>query len=228
MEIKGIKGLFEIQRKLDNEIEAKHPASENEDRFEKRKLALLVEIGELANEQRSWKFWSADKKPRTIYQTTCNANVATHHYCEDCKEDVANKDTLKHFKKCEGILYPMRAKNPLLEEFVDCIHFLLSIGNFYADFEPNFYKEYEWEFESIGDSDVEYIPAQFNAIYRYASKLGGGHNEEFEAVIDIRNYEMVFDLFSGLSKQLGFTEAQIVDAYLKKNKINYERQANGY
>lgn len=55
--------LFEVQRKLDAEIERKHPAGHGEDRFEKRKLSLLVEIGELANEQRSWRFWSKEKSP---------------------------------------------------------------------------------------------------------------------------------------------------------------------
>lgn len=42
-------------------------------------------------------------------------------------------------------------------------------------------------------------------------------------------YELTFNLFVGLGeKHLGFTWNQIEQAYLDKNKINHERQANGY
>jgi dimeric dUTPase (all-alpha-NTP-PPase superfamily) len=48
-----------------NEIEEKHPAHPEENRFNKKLLACLVELGEAAQEQRSWKYWSNDRKPRT-------------------------------------------------------------------------------------------------------------------------------------------------------------------
>ena len=39
---------------------------------------------------------------------------------------------------------------------------------------------------------------------------------------------MLVDLFIGLGEMLGFTREQIETAYLDKNKINHQRQENGY
>ncbi len=49
--------IFDQQRELDKEIHAKHHVSYRTINRE-LKLALLVELGELANEIRSFKFWS--------------------------------------------------------------------------------------------------------------------------------------------------------------------------
>lgn len=54
----NLQKLFELQRKLDEHIERMHPRQDGEDRTFKKVLALLVEIGELANETRCFKFWS--------------------------------------------------------------------------------------------------------------------------------------------------------------------------
>ncbi|MBQ0045465.1 MAG: dUTP diphosphatase [Mycoplasma sp.] len=53
--------IFNQQRELDKEIHTKHNVSYRTINRE-LKLALLVELGELANEIRSFKFWSL-KKP---------------------------------------------------------------------------------------------------------------------------------------------------------------------
>jgi dimeric dUTPase (all-alpha-NTP-PPase superfamily) len=53
------KKLFETQQVLKSRIAYNEP-----DRFGKLLLATQVELGECANEQRSWKFWSKDQKPR--------------------------------------------------------------------------------------------------------------------------------------------------------------------
>jgi len=50
--------LFELQLGLDKEIMEKHPGVCYETTKEKRILALLVELGEFANETRTFKFWS--------------------------------------------------------------------------------------------------------------------------------------------------------------------------
>ena len=75
--------LFLAQKELDARIEEQHPRAEGEIRNPEKVLALLVELGELANETRCFKFWS--------------------------------------FK-------PASEKKVILEEFVDGIHFLLSLG----------------------------------------------------------------------------------------------------
>ncbi len=77
-----MKEWFEMQRKLDQYIEKEH-GLQDRSLFEEKTLALFVEIGELANETRCFKFWS--KKPAS-----------------DSKV--------------------------ILEEYVDGIHFILSLG----------------------------------------------------------------------------------------------------
>lgn len=49
--------LFPLQKELDEDIHARHNESYSST-WEKRVLALLVELGEFANETRSFKFWS--------------------------------------------------------------------------------------------------------------------------------------------------------------------------
>ena len=77
-----LKELFELQRKLDQRIIVNHNLQEDF-LLKKKILALQVEIGELANETRCFKYWSK-KGPSE--------------------------------------------KSIILEEYVDCIHFILSIG----------------------------------------------------------------------------------------------------
>lgn len=59
--------LFEMQRQLDEHIEKEHPRKPREDRLVKKILALQVELGELANCWRGFKYWSHDQEPR-IYK----------------------------------------------------------------------------------------------------------------------------------------------------------------
>lgn len=54
--------IFTMQKGLDSYIEKKH-GLEKEDLFDKKVLALLVELGELANETRCFKFWSIKSPP---------------------------------------------------------------------------------------------------------------------------------------------------------------------
>lgn len=89
----NIAKLFETQQILRNRI-----GYEGSDRLEKLILALLVEVGECANEWRGFKFWSKDQEPR-LRKWVYNAADGEQVY-----------------------------KNSLLEEYVDGLHFLLEIG----------------------------------------------------------------------------------------------------
>jgi dimeric dUTPase (all-alpha-NTP-PPase superfamily) len=60
--------LVELQKKLDSHIEKEHPRKEGEDRFFKKRMALLVEIGEAANEARFFKYWSVTQRPKKRIQ----------------------------------------------------------------------------------------------------------------------------------------------------------------
>ncbi|WP_233485571.1 dUTPase [Spiroplasma sp. ChiS] len=75
--------MLENQKKLDEHILTKFKLNDDET-FEKRILAFLVELAEFINEQRDFKYWSVK---------------------------------------------PASTKDVLLEEYIDGIHFLISIGN---------------------------------------------------------------------------------------------------
>ena len=89
----NLQKMYAAQQALRHHINYNEP-----DRFEKLVLALLVEVGECANEWRGFKFWSTDQEPRTLIYTGLH----------------------------DGINEP--AINPLLEEYADGLHFVLELG----------------------------------------------------------------------------------------------------
>lgn len=186
--------LFEMQRKLDAHIEKEHPREPGEDRLAKKILALQVELGELANEWRGFKFWSHDQEPR--YKL----------YDED--EFALLGDMFEQ-------------EYPLLEEYADGLHFILSIG-------------LELEITAIEiDSDYthEDPSATFVELFGDTWELFNFRetHDKQSRFIQISIYERMFNRFVGIGeKHLCFTWEQIEQAYFEKNKINHERQANGY
>lgn len=156
--------LFSKQANLDHYIMENHQLH-NQDLFNEKMLALLVELGELANETRCFKFWS---------------------------EKEASPDSV------------------IIEEFVDNIHFLLSLG-----------LEKGYQFSEIdvvtGKQTVTnlFIDVFNKALYFY-------QDQTEEA------YLALFQVFLQLGEKLGFTVEDIFQAYDKKNEVNYERQDQGY
>lgn len=183
--------LFDIQAKLDERIVQEHRL-QGQDLLDKKILALQVELGELANEQRSWKFWSHDQKPR------------------------GQDDYLEYRPVDQGGNHWVN-KNPLLEEYVDCLHFILSIGL------------------ELGITDVEVtcdytedtVTGTFNRTFETIGDLRHCFENQLASEVDIV-YGVAFQLLVGLGSQLGFTWEQIEQAYLQKNEINHARQENGY
>lgn len=157
---------FQMQKQLDQYIEAENHL-ENEDLFERKVLALLVEIGELANETRCFKFWS--KKPAS-------------------------------------------ERSIILEEFVDGVHFILSIGI-----------ELGYENRKISipsEMTTDSLNSMFLHVYDFVSKLKITKSEA--------DYSTLLQQFFQLGINLGFTIEEVQQAYLAKNEINYERQKQGY
>lgn len=156
--------LYRMQKQLDNYIESQHDLT-GKDLFEEKQLALLVELGELANETRCFKFWS--NKPR-------------------------NEESV------------------ILEEYVDGIHFILSLG---------LEKGYEYiSARTENSSNSETV--QFNQVFAACVS--------FKQQPTRANYELLFEYYLQLGELLGFDEKAVQEAYLKKNEINYERQNQGY
>lgn len=169
--------LFEMQRELDERI-VKEKGLEGKDLLPQKILALQVELGECANEWRGFKFWSKDQRPRT--------NEPFHTV------------TLYKGESIPDIGY----ENPLLEEYIDCLHFILSIGISLGENEARPQTIYD---RSIVDLFSETITWDWK-----------GH------------YGCGLTVFLELGKELGFTWEQIEAAYMAKNEVNHNRQSTGY
>lgn len=189
--------LFMLQSELDAHIEAEHPRKEGESRHGKKVLALLVELGELANEARFFKFWSRDQKPRKLVE---------YDVCKKCDGLGIYSDEDCDVENCfDGEL----VKNPLLEEYVDGIHFLLSIG-----------LENNIEELKIKPIKKETLTEQFIGLYNVFTILHIHFSPEV--------YSEAWSAYIGLSEMLGFTWDEIEKAYLAKNQKNHDRQDGGY
>ena len=170
--------LFETQKLLDKRIVDEHNLH-GQDLLPKKILSLQVELAELAQEWRGFKFWSRDQEPRT--------------------------------KEVLGWVNPQKYKNPLLEEFSDCLHFILSIGN---DLEVDINKCRIENYKN--DTVIEQFKDMFNMVCDL-------HDDK----TDIQ-WSIVIGFYLGLGEMLGFTWEQIEQAYYQKNKINHQRQTDKY
>ncbi|MDQ1001265.1 dimeric dUTPase (all-alpha-NTP-PPase superfamily) [Neobacillus niacini] len=158
--------LFRMQRGLDLHIEEKH-GLQNEDLFDRKVLALLVELGELANETRCFKFWS---------------------------------------------IRPSSEKSVILEEFVDGIHFILSLG-----IECGFQNlDYKLEAKPSIESTTE----QFLLIYQEINKFKDSKN--------VMDFKTLLQSYLQLGSLLGISYEEMEKAYFTKNEVNYQRQQNNY
>jgi dimeric dUTPase (all-alpha-NTP-PPase superfamily) len=172
------KDLHEIQKLLDLSILMKCKANGKEfgekELYKSKVLALSVEVGELANETKCFKYWSEK-----------------HNQCTD----------------------------KALEEYVDCLHFILSIGNYKGQQIEIDMKQIKWCYKVHKKQDIQ-LTDIFLILKASVLLLLRGNNEF--------SYESVIREFLLLGMYLGFTEEQIITAYLEKNKINYQRQEEGY
>lgn len=158
------KSLFDMQEKLDAYIVEQHNL-QTRDLFEEKILALFVELGELANETRCFKFWS-------------------------------NK--------------PANEKSVILEEYVDNVHFIMSLGLMKG-------LSFEGAGKNVSDTD---LTGQFNRVFSSTLTF----REQPEKIA----FDTLFTEFLSLGRMLGFSEEDIQEAYYEKNKINFERQDEGY
>lgn len=157
------KELFEMQRQLDAFIEKTQNIER--DVFKEKGLALMIELAELANETRCFKFWST-KGPSE--------------------------------------------REIILEEFVDSIHFLLSLGN-----EKDLSLDAWPEIQMKEDLTNWFLRTQ-DAILLFIQHP----TEDY--------YRAVWQYYGVLAYNLDFSFDDIIGAYIAKNEKNYERQRTGY
>lgn len=209
----NLQKLFEAQEELDAFIEQQHPTQPGENRLEKKVLALLVELGECANEWRGFKFWSN--------RQTANDLEWVDKECKSCKgtgvdvEGVALGNPYPCIE-CQGESFVAYAKNPLLEEYVDVLHFILSIGNDLQFDYKEFLKRQFAMGEDVNRLFIDVTISVGKIIHHYGTNFA--------------RYFLYATLhyFLKIGRKLGFTEEQIEGAYWKKYEINKQRQRDGY
>ncbi|MDP4088623.1 MAG: dUTP diphosphatase [Bacillota bacterium] len=160
----NLEKLFALQKELDLRIRSEHNL-QSHNLIQMKILALQVEIGELANETRCFKYWS-EKQPSP--------------------------------------------KEVILEEYVDCLHFILSIG-----LEKEF-SDVNFELKEMDNSLTE----QFLNLYIDLN--------DFVICQTSEQYITLFEDFLSLGISMGFSDKDIEGAYLAKNTINHQRQNSGY
>ncbi len=159
-----INELYDIQETLNQRILEEHNLKE-EDLINDRFLAFFVELGELANETRTFKYWSL-KAPS--------------------------------------------ADEVILEEYSDGIHFLLTIGLTLDRPHLEFYNQ---------ETDLT-LTELFLSVYNDAN-IVRSQGSKFV-------YVRMYNTFMLIAKKLGFSEQDVYDSYMRKNKINHQRQDDGY
>lgn len=157
--------LFSMQQQLDHYIQTNHDVAAAEV-FDKKILALLVELGELANETRCFKFWSHK---------------------------------------------PASERSVILEEYVDGLHFILSIG-----IDQGFQTDSIAVSTIKGADETELFNRVFSAVIRV------------KELCTLENYLVLFGVFLSLGSKLGFSETDIQAAYYLKNEVNFARQDSDY
>ncbi|WP_418302279.1 dUTP diphosphatase [Lysinibacillus fusiformis] len=160
----NIQQLFMMQKELDDFIEQNQNIQQ--DVFQEKGLALMVELAELANETRCFKFWST-KGPS--------------------------------------------AREVILEEYVDSIHFILSLGLL-----KNYTTIEKWPvIEEQRHLTATFLETQ-GAILAFIQQP----TED--------RYLAIWQCYGLLAYNLGFTFEDVVRAYIEKNEVNYNRQRTGY
>lgn len=206
--MKDIEELYEMQKVLDARIMAEK-GLEGKSLLPNTVLALQVEICELANEWRGFKHWSNDQEPRT-------RKIRTTRFDTELGAE-------------RGEVY-----NPLLEEYVDCLHFFLSIAH--QKGWPDAIYVHEDAVVDLRDSGFDGgITGAFLEMQYWLLRMHM-ENKPMEAVEKHLPYSTkefcfrsAFFIFVALGYVgFGFTWEQIVEAYEAKNKVNHDWQANGY
>lgn len=179
----NLKKYYEKQKELDKHIIEKKQLQGQDLRIMKT-LALDIEISELAAEWRGFKFWSEKQEPV--------------------------REKIVPVKDEQGLTINYETKDPLKEEFIDCIHFTLSVGLTTG----NILEEVEG-YTNTNDLNVEFMHLK--------DKVG-----DFSKYPTSGNYQQIFESLLGIGTLLGLTAAEVEHAYDEKNAINHQRQETGY
>jgi dimeric dUTPase (all-alpha-NTP-PPase superfamily) len=102
-------------------------------------------------------------------------------------------------------------KEVVIEEYVDALHFFLSIG---IDIKTTFV------LYSISSSDDKSLTEDFLSLISLFVDFTKTRSDD--------DYKKAFAKFIDMSRKCGFTWKEVEEAYFKKLDINYKRQENNY
>ncbi|MEK4425895.1 dUTP diphosphatase [Solibacillus sp. FSL K6-1523] len=216
----NLEKLFETQAQLDGHIYTKHPELRGQDNLDWKLLALQVELAECANEWRGFKKWSTDQEPRTFEKVECATCQGTGDENYEMVQEAAEGNGSHEYIQCEeckGTGYDGE-RNPLLEEYVDCLHFALSIG-----IELQIYN-----FNFISINSQQPTMDLFMEVMAFTTELYWHHRNDGMIKEKESTYKSVLYHLLDLGQTLGFEWEQVEAAYYAKNKVNHERQESGY
>lgn len=199
-------------------------------------VALQVELGEMANEGRWFKHWSNNQKPRIESYVECSACNGTGDLnYEMLQEDAEGNGDHEYIDcpdcDCSGF---SGTKNPLLEEFADCVHLFLSVA-IQKGWQGNLYI-YEEAIEDLRTDGLDGgLTGAFLEMMYFLTKsiFEKTRIKKIEQAFGISTQEFHFKqawfVFIAIGLiGFGFTLEQIEEAYWSKNKVNYQRQQEGY
>lgn len=193
-----IKILAPLQEKLDKRYREIHEI--NYDTSNLKIIAFKTEFGEFLNENRFFKYWSKDKEPRIEVDTSCRNCGGTG------ASGLWHGELIGECIQCDGkgeyTIYPQ------LEEYVDGIHFLLSIGI------ERKYIKWAHALEAV-DYDNRSLESLALDIYNNPINSAG---KWVQCVSD----------YLQMGYLVGIGPDDIERAYMEKNKINHKRQDSGY
>lgn len=205
--------LFETQKELRKVIFNRFPHLKDQNNLDWLVLALQVELGELANEHKGFKMWSDDREPKTKDDNWYVAEQSIRKY-----ED-------SHHRYYTAEVYKKRDRNPLLEEYVDCLSFILEIG---LEFDLQELKGMSPD----NANNFKNINRGFNCVFDDVAILHSTVEAECDGYLGLDDlkeaYHLLVNDFIRLGEMLGLTWEKIEQAYYEKNKINHERQADDY
>lgn len=232
----NLEKMIEMQKELDAHITKKKGLNETGN-HDWKTLALDVELSELANEWRGFKKWSENQDPRTKEIIECVSCIGTGDSNAEVNVEMMmeGKDGVPYLAcdDCDetGV---SGYRNPLLEEYADCVSFFLSIAN-EKEWQERLYLHEEaiWELEEAGLQGGVTGALLETKYHLLKSFIETKPDESIERFYGMTKQEFHFRSAWFVFIAIGligfkFTEEQIGQAYFDKNKVNHERQQNGY
>ena len=201
----NFKKLQAMQSALDAAILAEKAPMTAEERFNKTLVALSVEIAEVANTVEHFKFWKDNK-----------GKIDSDRFGVKCVSADNELVFVGYLNEKTGVQYEFEQAHhlTLIEECSDALHFILSLAN-----------QIDYKIVGLGkhfkiSEDADSLEKNF-LFLNYV--IGSSEFKHFRT-----DLEMIIDVFFSYINQLGIEPQELEQAYYDKNKINYERLANGY